>query len=94
MIDFIASDLPDLLRQLDGFTVQMTDGPRTLHTADATTETFPMTLIEELLGILINPNIVFILLSIGVQAIIIELSSPGGWVAGFFGVVCLALAAY
>ena len=43
---------------------------------------------------LTNPNLVFILLSIGVQAILIELSSPGGWVAGFIGVVCLALAAF
>jgi len=51
-------------------------------------------LIEQLLAILTNPNIVFLLLTIGVQAIIIELSSPGGWVAGFIGAVCLALAAY
>jgi len=34
------------------------------------------------------------LLTIGVQAILIEISSPGGWVAGFIGVVCLALATY
>ena len=40
------------------------------------------------------PNIVFLLITIGVQAILIEISSPGGWVAGFIGVVCLALAAY
>ena len=33
-------------------------------------------------------------LTIGVQAILIELSSPGGWIAGFIGVVCLALAIY
>jgi membrane-bound serine protease (ClpP class) len=47
-----------------------------------------------LLQILTNSNIVFLLLSIGVQAILIELSSPGGWVAGFIGAVCLALAAF
>jgi membrane-bound serine protease (ClpP class) len=41
-----------------------------------------------------NPNIVFLLISVGVQAILIEISSPGGWVAGFIGVVCLALATY
>jgi membrane-bound serine protease (ClpP class) len=44
--------------------------------------------------VLTNPNIVFILLTIGVQALLIELSHPGGWVAGFIGVVCLALAIY
>ncbi len=53
-----------------------------------------MILIEQLLQLLVDPNFVFILLSIGVQAILIELSSPGGWVAGFVGMVCLALAAY
>jgi len=47
-----------------------------------------------LLGVLTNPTVVFLLLTIGVQSLLIELSSPGGWVAGFIGVVCLALAAY
>jgi membrane-bound serine protease (ClpP class) len=94
MIDLIASDLDDLLQQLDGFTVQMASGPRTLHTAAAIPADLEMSLIEELLQMLVNPNLVFILLSIGVQAILIELSSPGGWVAGFIGAVCLALAAY
>jgi membrane-bound serine protease (ClpP class) len=94
LVDFIASDLTDLLKQLDGYTVQMADGPRTLHTAGVQPQTLEMSLIEKLLQLLVDPNFVFILLSIGVQAILIELSSPGGWVAGFFGMVCLALAAY
>jgi membrane-bound serine protease (ClpP class) len=94
LIDFLAENIPDLLKQLDGFQVQMTDGPRTLHTAGAVTEDIAASFIEQLLGMLVNPNIVFLLLAIGAQAIFIELGSPGGWVAGFIGVVCLALAAY
>jgi membrane-bound serine protease (ClpP class) len=94
LVDFIATDLDDLLRQLDGFSVEMSTGARTLHTADATTRSLTMSFIEQLLDILTNANIVFLLLSIGVQAILIEISSPGGWVAGFIGAVCLALAAY
>jgi membrane-bound serine protease (ClpP class) len=94
LVDFIANDTNDLLNQLDGYIVQMADGPRTLHTSEATTEDLTMSLIEQLLQLLVDPNFVFILLSIGVQAILIELSSPGGWVAGFVGMVCLALAAY
>ena len=94
LVDFIANDLNGLLGQLDGFTVQMADGARTLHTSGAVTQDLTMSLIEQLLQLLVDPNFVFILLSIGVQAILIELSSPGGWVAGFFGMVCLALAAY
>ena len=94
LVDFIATDINDLLHQLDGYTVQMADGPRTLHTAGAVPQNLEMSLIESLLQLLVDPNFVFILLSIGAQAILIELSSPGGWVAGFIGVVCLALAAY
>ncbi|MCX8062302.1 MAG: nodulation protein NfeD [Anaerolineales bacterium] len=94
LIDFIASDLVDLIRQMDGFTVQMSDGPRTLQTTGAMTERISPSLIEQILSILTNPNVVFLLLTIGVQAIIIELYSPGGWVAGVIGVVCVALAMY
>ena len=94
LVDFIAADLDDLLRQLDGFTVTISGQPRRLSTAGLQTEQLPYTLIEQFLAILTNPNIVFLLMTIGVQAILIELSSPGGWVAGFLGVVCLALAAY
>jgi len=94
LVDFIAQDRQDLLEQLDGFTVQLASGEITLETTDAAITEVRPSLIEQLLTILTNPNIVFLLLTIGVQAILIELSSPGGWVAGFIGVVCLSLAAY
>jgi membrane-bound serine protease (ClpP class) len=94
LIDFIATDLNDLRNQLDGFTVQVHDQPVTLQTANASFESISISFIEELLLIVTDPNIVFLLITIGVQAIIIEISSPGGWVAGFIGVVCLGLATY
>jgi membrane-bound serine protease (ClpP class) len=94
LIDFIVDDTDALLEKLDGFTVQMADGPRVLHTADAETESLPMNFIEELLMVLTSSIIVLTLLGVGVQAILIEISSPGGWVAGFVGVVCLSLAGY
>lgn len=94
LIDFIATDLNDLLKQLDGFTVTTADGSHTLHTTNAATEALDMSLIEQLLLILTDSNIVFILLSVGVLALQIELSHPGAWVPGFIGVVCLALAIY
>jgi membrane-bound serine protease (ClpP class) len=94
LVDFLADNVPDLLNQLDGFQVTTVDGSRTLATADALVTPFNPTFIESLLGVLTNPNIVFLLLTVGVQAILIELSSPGGWIAGFIGAVSLALAAY
>jgi membrane-bound serine protease (ClpP class) len=94
LIDFVADDLEDLLQALNGFTVQLNDGARTLDTANVETVELNMSFIEEFLLFLTDPNIAFLLLAIGVQAVLIEISSPGGWVAGFIGVVCLTLAVY
>jgi membrane-bound serine protease (ClpP class) len=94
LIDFVVDNIDDLLEALDGFTVQMNTGPRTLHTANVQVETLDINFIEQFLLLLTDPNIAFLLLAIGVQAVLIEISSPGGWVAGFIGVVCLSLAIY
>ncbi len=94
MIDFIAEDIDDLLRQLDGYTVRVNSEDVRLDTLSAQVTTVDQSFIEKLLAVLTNPSIVFLLITIGVQAILIEISSPGGWVAGTIGVVCLALAAY
>jgi len=94
LIDFISRDLNELRSQLDGFTVNVAGQEVTLHTANASFESVSISFIEQLLLIVTDPNIVFLLITIGVQAILIELSSPGGWVAGFMGVVCLGLATY
>lgn len=94
LIDFIATDLDDLLKKLEGFQVETSRGNMKLHTSPARLETFKPTLIEQVLATLTNPNIVFLLLAIGFQAVLIELSSPGGWLSGFIGVVCLLLATY
>ncbi len=94
LIDFIARDMDDLLSQLNGFTISIKGQPITLNTTNARLETINISLIEQLLLIVTDPNIVFLLITIGVQAIIIEISTPGGWVAGFIGVVLLGLATY
>jgi membrane-bound serine protease (ClpP class) len=94
LIDFIANDTNDLLKELDGFTVETSDGSRALHTSNARTEPLNMSFIEQLLLILTDSSIVFLLGTVGLILIWIEISSPGGWVAGFSGVVCLALSAY
>jgi len=93
LVDFIAEDLEDLLVQMDGFKVDA-QGLKTLDTAGASVLHIPQRFIEQFLQVLTNPNIVFLLITIGVQAILIEISSPGGWIAGFIGVSCLALGTY
>ena len=94
LIDIIASDMADLLEQLDGRSVSLVSGERKLNTSDVEIVEMSQSFIEEFLHTLTNPNIVFLLLTVGVQAILIEISSPGGWIAGFIGVVCLALGTY
>ncbi len=94
VIDFVATDLDDLLQQMDGFEVTVQGQEVVLETAEARVEELPMTLVEQLLHIITNPTIAFILLTIGVNAILFELSSPGGYAAGIVGAICLLLAFY
>ena len=94
LIDFTATDVNDVVKKLDGFTVTMKTGTTTLHTANAATEPLDMNFVEQLLLILTDSNVAFILLSVGVLALQIEISHPGTWVPGFIGVVCLSLAIY
>ena len=94
MIEILAADLADLLQQADGQEVETVSGAQILDTGNAVVTELPASFIEQLLSILTNPNIAFILLTLGVQAVLIEIGSPGGWVAGFIGVSALTLAAF
>ncbi len=94
LIDLVADDIPQLLEGLDGMTVHLNDQPVVLATVGATVVESPLNPLEKLMHTVVNPTIVTVLMAVGVQAILIELSSPGGWVAGFVGVVCLGLGFY
>ena len=94
LIDFIANDLPDLLRQLDGFEVEVNGQPRTLSTTGLVVAEQPWSMLETVLNLLTNPEIIVTLLSLGSLLIWVEVSQPGGWVAGSLGVICLALSFY
>jgi membrane-bound serine protease (ClpP class) len=94
LVDIIAVDMPDLLNQLDGRTVSVNGVDQQLQTKNAEIIVTPITLVENVLDLLTNANILFLLLAIGVQAILIEISHPGAWVPGFLGAVCLILAIY
>jgi membrane-bound serine protease (ClpP class) len=94
LIDCVATDVNDLLRQLDGREVEVRGQKVKLNTEGVEVRLIAPNAVESLLRTILNPNISFLLLTIGVQAILIELSNPGGWVAGFIGAVCLALFIY
>jgi membrane-bound serine protease (ClpP class) len=94
LIDVVADDVDDLLTEFDERPVPLGADEVTLQTAHAAVREVTMSPVEQVLSVLINPNIAFLLLVLGIQFVLLELSAPGGWVAGFLGAVCLALAAY
>ncbi|MFW6070031.1 MAG: NfeD family protein [bacterium] len=94
LIDSVAPDVASLLDELDGLTVTVQQEEWTLETAGAQTVPYEMNSIEAALHALSNPLLLSILLPLGMTSILIELRSPGGWVAGFIGVLSLGLAFY
>ncbi len=94
LIDVVADDITDLLEQLDGLAVEVAGEDLVLHTKGSRVLELPLNPMERLMHTVVNPTVITVLMAIGVQAILIELSSPGGWAAGFVGVVCLALGLY
>jgi membrane-bound serine protease (ClpP class) len=92
VIDIVASDLPDLLSQADGRTVELPQGPVTLHLTDAPIVDNDMTLLETFLSLLSDPNIAFVLLSIGLAGIAFEIINPGAYFPGVLGAIALILA--
>ena len=90
--DLVATDLDDLLQQLDGRRVTTAAGEVVLDLGFVPRERIPMTLPERLLHVLIDPNIAYLLMSIGMLAIVVELYHPGIGAPGMVGAICLILA--
>ena len=90
--DFIAEDIDDLLSQLDGRMAQIADGESVLETEGLPQRTLEKDLLETILEFLSDPNVSFLLLSIGGLGIVIELFNPGLIAPVVVGVICLILA--
>ena len=93
LIDLIATDVPDLLKKLDGRAVTRFDGTTvTLHTASAPMTTIAMTLRQRVLSAIAHPNVAYILMSLGMLGLTIELWTPGAILPGVVGGISLLLA--
>jgi len=93
VVDYVAQDLDGVLRQADGRTVKLGGAEITLSgLAEAPRATNNMTFVEQLLMILSDPNIAFLLLSLGGLGLLIELFNPGVLFPGVFGAISLILA--
>jgi membrane-bound serine protease (ClpP class) len=94
VIDIVAEDVPTLLKKVDGRRVQLPSGQQTLNTAGAGLREFPMGLRLEWLKAISDPNIAYLLMTIGTIGIIAELYSPGAILPGIVGAISLILAFY
>ncbi len=94
VIDLLARDLPDLLRQLDGRKVKLHDRTVVLHTREAEVIRLKEDLRSRILRLITNPNIAYILLMLGLAGLYFELSHPGAILPGVVGALCLILAFY
>ena len=95
LIDVIANNDADLLQKIDGRTVTRMDGSTTtLHVAGARIEPIQITLRDQILGWLVNPNIALLLLVCGALLIYLEFNAPGTIVPGALGTLMVLLAIF
>jgi membrane-bound serine protease (ClpP class) len=95
VIEVVARDVPDLVRQLDGREIRRVGMPAaTLHLAGARIETRDMGAVDKLLGVVSHPNVAYVLFLLGLVGLYFELSSPGAVLPGIVGGIALLLALY
>ena len=93
-IDIIAKNEMELLALINGKTVELISGSKTLHTASALVKEHKMSVWEKILDIISDPNIAYILFLLGMYGLIFELYNPGSILPGIVGVIALILALY
>jgi membrane-bound serine protease (ClpP class) len=95
LIDYVATSPEDLFRQMQGKAFKRFDGaPDSLNLSGQAVVPFGMTLKENILDTLMDPNIAFLLLAIGALSLYIEFNHPGAVIPGTVGVVFILLAAF
>ena len=93
LIDLVASDLADLIRKLDGAQISRFDGRTvTIASADARVVSLQMTRRQQLLSAIAHPQIAYLLMTLGILGITVELWNPGAIAPGVVGGLCLLLA--
>ncbi|MCW8838486.1 MAG: nodulation protein NfeD [Thiovulaceae bacterium] len=94
VIDIVAQDTKDLLKQLDEKTIKVSNKNITLKTSDATILNFEADFKTRLLSIITDPNMAYIFLLIAIYGIFFELMNPGAVVPGVLGAISGIIALY
>jgi len=94
VIDLVAADVSDLLKQVHGRKLTVQGVARTVETRDAAVTTLEPDWRSRLLTVITDPGIALILMMIGIYGLIFEFSNPGYVLPGVVGGICLLLALY
>ncbi len=94
VVDFVARDRDDLLAQAEGRVVEVLDDEITLAFEGTVYEETVIPLRYRILSILVNPNVVYILMMLGIYGLFFELQNPGAIFPGVIGAICIILALY
>lgn len=91
VIDYVARDVNDLLMKAEGHTLSSDRGGKLLNLQPASLKRTPMNTQEKLVHFIVNPNIAYLLLTIGIYGIIAELYNPGALAPGLVGAISIIL---
>jgi membrane-bound serine protease (ClpP class) len=94
VVDIVATDLADLLKQVNGRKVTAGGGERTLDTAQARVERIEADWRTKLLSVITDPSVAYILLLIGIYGLFFEFYNPGFVVPGVVGAIALLTALF
>jgi membrane-bound serine protease (ClpP class) len=93
VIDLVSPNLKDLLNRIDGRRIEISPGNViTLKVKGVETKDVTMSFRDQLLSIISNPNIAYILLMLGIYGLFFELANPGVILPGVIGGICIILA--
>jgi len=94
VIDLVATDVPELLAKLDGRKVEAGGRQLTMQTKGVEAAEVEIDWRTRLLGAITNPSIAYLMVLVGIYALIFEFSNPGIVLPGVVGAICLLLALY
>jgi membrane-bound serine protease (ClpP class) len=94
VIDLLAEDVPQLLKRLDGRKLKVADAERVLETADVVATAAAPDWRTRFLSVITDPSIAYILILLGIYALVFEFSNPGLVFPGVVGAICILIALY
>jgi membrane-bound serine protease (ClpP class) len=94
VVEIVAPNVDDLLRQIDGRSVKVAGGERTLQTTGASIVAFAQDWHDRLLAVITDPSMALILMMLGIYGLLFEFGHPGFVFPGVVGALCLLIALY